>query len=177
MMRLPSVRLGIALMFLVALASIASAEEAKGTVKSVNAEKAHLVIKGILNDTTYDLNKDAKLCLDGKKAKLADLREGDHVTIEYMKAGDNRLMAAEVRALRKATETTGTVRGAVSEKHELILKGILRDTTYQLEKDATIWINGKEGKLADLREGDQVRLTFEQRGDQNMASEVTMLRK
>jgi Cu/Ag efflux protein CusF len=177
MNRLPIVRLAVAVAFVLGLAGVVSAEETKGTIRAVNPDKGEIVVKGILSDSTYELNKDARLCLDGKKAKVGDLHEGDHVTIEFLKAGDNRLRAAEVRALRKATETTGTVRGAMSEKNQLILKGILKDTTYQMEKDAMVWINGKEGKLADLREGDQVRITYEQRGDQLMAAEVTLMRK
>jgi len=54
---------------------------------------------------------------------------------------------------------------------------VIKDATYQLDKDATIWVNGKQGQLADLREGDHVRVTYEQRGEQNVATEVTLKRK
>jgi Cu/Ag efflux protein CusF len=177
MFRLPTIRLGVAMLFLVVLATTVSAEEAKGTIRSISADKAEVVVKGIVSDTTYELNKDARLCLDGKKAKIGDLQEGDRVTVEFDKTKQGHLKASEVRALRKATETTGTVRSADAQKNQLTLKGIVKDTTYNLEKSTVVLINGKEGKVADLREGDQVRITYEQRGDQLMASEVCMHKK
>lgn len=176
MMRLPIVRVGFALMLLLCLTVSASANETKGTIRSVKTDKQEIVLMGILSDTTYELNKDAKVCLDGKQAKLDDLRKGDRVTINFEKSGD-RLMASEVRALRKSTDTTGAVRSVVSDKQQLILKGIFKDTTYQLKKGATVWMNGKQGHLADLHEGDRVELTFGQRGDQRMVSAVRYLGK
>lgn len=176
MNRLLNIRLGLALFVLLGLAIPTLADEAKGTLRSIYEDKRQVVLKGVLRDTIYDLSKDAKLCVDGKKVKIGELRVGDQVTIEFQKSGD-RMMAGEIRALRKATETTGTVRGAIADTHQLILKGILKDTTYQLEKEAIVWVNGKERKLADLREGDHVRVTFENRGEKLMASEVCLMRK
>ncbi len=68
MIRLPKVRMALALFALLGLAFTASAEEDKGTIKSVFLDKNEVVLKGILSDTTYDINKDAKICLDGRKA-------------------------------------------------------------------------------------------------------------
>ncbi len=176
MIRLPNIRLGIAMLLSIGLATFASAEEAKGTIASVNAASAQVVIKGVVSNTIYDLSKDARVCLDGGKAKLGDLRDGDQAVIEYKKSG-NQMIASEVRALRKASETTGTVRNVNSENSQLVLKGVVKDTTYHLEKNATVWINGKEGRLADLREGDQVRVTYESRGDQLMAAAVSLTKR
>ena len=64
------------------------------------------------------------------------------------------------------------MRSTTSDKNQITLKGLVKDTTYQLENGAVVWINGKKGSLADLREGAHVRITYEQRGDQYMASEV-----
>ena len=86
-------------------------------------------------------------------------------------------MASEVRGLRKCQEATGTVRGTLAEKNHLIIKGVLKDTTYHLEKDATVWVNGKKVNLADLRENDAVRITFEERGDVLVAHDVFMTTK
>jgi hypothetical protein len=176
MSRLPLVRPGFALLLLLGLALSVSADEAKGTIRSVNAQKSEIILKGVLTDTTYEINKDAKFCLDGKKAKVGDLNEGDRVTIDYQKNEQGRLLASEIRALRKATETTGAVRSVDPKRNLVILKGIVRDSTYQLEKDATVWVNGKEGQLADVKEANQVRITYEQRGDLQMAIEVFVLK-
>jgi aspartate 1-decarboxylase len=176
MVRLPKVRYGLALVAVLGLAITASADEAKGTIKSIFADKNEIVVKGALSDTTYTLTKDARVWCDGKECKIAELRENDKVAIEYVKTGD-RYNASEVRGLRKAQEASGTVRGVVAEKRELIIKGVLKDTIYHLEKDATVWVNGKKVELADLRENDQVRITYEQRGEMLHAFDVFMTKK
>jgi aspartate 1-decarboxylase len=176
MIRLPQVRFGLALVVALGLAMTASADEAKGTIKSIFADKNEIVVKGTVSDTTYTLTKDARVWCDGKECKIADLKENDKVVIDYVKTGD-RYNASEVRGLRKAQETTGTVRGVVSEKRELVIKGVLKDTTYHLEKDGTVWVNGKKAELADLREGDPVRVTYEQRGEMLAAFDIFMTKK
>jgi len=176
MIRLPSIRYGLALVVVFGLALTASADEAKGTIKSIFADKHEIVVKGTLSDTTYTLTKDARVWCDGKECKIADLRENDKVVIDYVKTGD-RYNASEVRGLRKAQETTGTVRGVVSEKREMVIKGVVKDTTYHLEKDGTVWVNGKKAELADLRENDPVRITYEQRGDVLHAFDIFMTKK
>jgi len=176
MIRLFNVRLGYALILVLGLAGAVSASETKGTIRSVNANQNEIVLKGIVSDTTYHLDKNFKVCIDGKKANLGDLHEGDQVAVDYTKTGD-RFIAGEVRALRKMSETTGTVRSTASDKNQITLKGLVKDTTYQLENGAGVWINGKQGTLAELLEGANVRITYERRGDQLMASEVCLARR
>jgi len=176
MIRLPQVRSGLALVVLLSLTAVASADEAKGTIKSIVADKNEIVVKGTLSDTTYTLTKDARIWCDGKECRIADLRENDRVVIDYVKTGD-RFNASEIRGLRKAEETTGTVRGVVSEKREMVIKGVVKDTTYHLEKGGTVWVNGKKAELADLREGDPVRITYENRGDVHHAFDIFVTKR
>jgi len=176
MIRLPIFRSGVALVVLLSLTAVVSADEAKGTIKSIFGDKKEVVVKGVVRDTTYELTKDARVWLDGKECPIKDLREGDKVVIDYLKSGD-RFMASEVRGLRKATEASGTVRGVLAEKRQMIIKGVLKDTTYNLEKGATVWVEGKKVELADLREGDQVRITYEERGDVLVAFDVFAMKR
>jgi hypothetical protein len=176
MIRLPKIRSGLALVVLLGLTAAVSADEAKGTIKSIFGDKKEVVVKGVVRDTTYELTKDARIWLDGKEVPIKDLREGDKVVIDYLKSGD-RFMASEVRGLRKATEATGTVRGVLAEKRHVIIKGVLKDTTYHLEKDATVWVEGKKVEIADLREGDQVRITYEERGDNLVALDIFAMKR
>jgi len=115
MLRLLNVRVGLALGLFLGWTLSAGAEETKGTIRAVNAERKEIVLKGVLHDATYQIGNDARFCIDGRKAKLGDLREGDHVVVDYQKAGD-RMTATEVRGLRKASETTGEVRGVASDR-------------------------------------------------------------
>lgn len=171
MSRLTLVRSFLAILVVLGFTAAVSADDAKGTIKSVFADKKEIVVKGVVRDTTYEMAKDARVWLDGKETNIGELRENDKVHIEYLKSGD-RHVASEIRGLRKCQEATGTVRGVLAEKSHLIIKGVLKDTTYHLEKGATVWVGGKKVNLADLRENDQVRITFEERGDVLVAHDV-----
>ena len=157
-------------------AGFLSAEETKGTIKSVDTEKKEVVLSGLLRNTIYELNKDSQICLDGVKSKIDDLKEGDQAVITYEKKGEH-MIASEVRGLRNAQEATGTVRGTFADKREVTLKGLVKDTTYELNKDATVWLNGTKAALTDIREGDQVMITYQQKGNHNMAARVRATRK
>jgi Cu/Ag efflux protein CusF len=177
MIRLSRISLGvIAFAVLLAMPRLVLAEDTKGTVRSINADKNEVVLKGLLKDTTYGLNKDGNVFLDGRKGKIADLREGDRAHIIWNKQGE-QMMASEVRCLRKASETTGTVRSVAADKQEFVLKGVIKDTTYRMEKDGNVLVDGRAGALADLKEGDNVIVTYETRGSDLMVSEVRITRR
>jgi len=152
------------------------ADESKGTIKTVDTGRHEVVLKGIVENTVYELNKDANVWLDGARSKLADLRADDRVVVIYEKKGEH-LMVSTVRALRSTQEATGTIRDVVMEKKEVILKGVLKDTTYELTKGGTVWITGTQGNLKDLRNGDQVIITYEQRGEHMMAADVSVFKR
>jgi Cu/Ag efflux protein CusF len=158
------------------MSAFAWADETKGTIKTVDEGRREVVLKGLVKDTIYELNKDAMVWLDGTKSKLADLRADDTAHITFEKKGDH-MMAIYVRVLRNAKDATGTVRSVSSQKNEVTLKGLVKDTTYELSKNTTVWINRKQVTLADVREGDEVRITYEQRGDHLIAAEVDVMKR
>ena len=96
---------GFAALLVVMNAGKLNAEETKGTIKAVDTAKNEVVLKGIINNSVYEVNKDAAVCLDGVKSKLADLKEGDQAVITYEKKGEH-MMASAVRGLRSAEEAT-----------------------------------------------------------------------
>jgi hypothetical protein len=159
------------------LTAIVGAEETKGTIKTVDIGRQEVILKGLVKDSIYELRKDATVWLDGFKSKLADLRADDTAHITYEKRGQH-MDAIYIRALRKAQDANGTVRGANSQKNEVILKGLVKDTTYEMAPGGTVWLNDrKQGTVADLREGDEVRITYEQRGEHLLAAEVYVTKR
>ncbi len=171
-----AIRFFVASIVVVMGVSTLRAEETKGTIKSVDTTKNEVVLKGAIRNTIYELKKDAAVCIDGKKSNLSDLREGDTVMVNYEKSGEH-YMASEVRGLRNAQETTGTVRSTSPDRNEIVIKGIVKDTTYELNKDGTIWLNTGKSSLKDIREGDQVTITYMTRGDQYFANRVRVTRR
>jgi hypothetical protein len=103
MIRLPKwVLVVLALTLLVGLATTGfAAETAKGKIKSVAADKEQLVLTDTNGkDFTFHMDPKAKISLNDKAGKLADLKTGDEVEIKYEKKGD-QLVAEEVRCQRK----------------------------------------------------------------------------
>ena len=55
--------------------------EHEGKVVKAGDGKLTMTSKGKDDKHTHDVDKDAKITLDGKEAKLGDLKEGYHVTV------------------------------------------------------------------------------------------------
>jgi hypothetical protein len=161
---------------LLALPAYVRADETKGTVKSYDAAKHEIVVKGILENSVYDLNKSTVISLDGAVGSLANLKEGDQAVITYTKT-NGRLVANEVRGLRNCQEATGTASDVFPEKREITLKGIVKNSTYELNKDGVVWLNGNRAALADVRAGDSILVTYQQRADHLMATCIRATRK
>jgi biopolymer transport protein ExbD len=72
----------LSLVVLVLMAGFMFAATVKGTIKKVDADKSSLVVTDKdKKDVTVTVNKDAKITLDGKEAKFADLKEGQTVKV------------------------------------------------------------------------------------------------
>jgi len=166
----------LAPVLMLTMAGYLNADETKGTIKSTDATKSEVVLKGTISNSVYELTKDAYVCLDGVKSTIADLKEGDHAVIVYDKKGEH-MMAGEVRGLRNAKEASGTVGDIFSDKNEITIKGVLKNTTYEMNKSGTIWLNGQKSALTDIRAGDNVLLTYEQKGDRYVVNCVRAARK
>src|SRR5260370_40929199 len=72
----------IALVLVVGLVSPVLADEAKGKIKSVAADKKEFVLTDKANkDWTFSVPADAKITLADTDIKLTDLKEGDGATV------------------------------------------------------------------------------------------------
>ena len=58
-----------------------AADNHEGTVVSVSEGKLTMTATGSSEQHTHDVAADAKITLDGKEAKLADLKKGDKITV------------------------------------------------------------------------------------------------
>jgi hypothetical protein len=86
----------LALTLLVALASPILADETKGKIKSVSADKKEFVMTDNNGkDWTFQLAEDGKVRLANQDGKLSDLKDGDEVTITYEKK-DDKFIASKV---------------------------------------------------------------------------------
>jgi hypothetical protein len=102
MIRLP--KLGIAMLalaFVLVLALPVLAADTTGKVKSIESDKNLFVVADNAGTNwTFTLDKDAKVLINDKESKLADLQAGDAVTVTHEKKGDKEI-ASMVRCTRK----------------------------------------------------------------------------
>ncbi len=78
---LPLFLAALALALLVGQPAIASDKAHKGKVVKAGDGKLTMTFKGDTKKHTHDVVKDAKITLDGKAARLKDLKEGFHVKV------------------------------------------------------------------------------------------------
>jgi biopolymer transport protein ExbD len=77
-----------------------------------------------------------------------------------------------------AADAKGKVASVTADKHEFVFTDNNgKNWTITMNKDAKVFINDKEGKLADLQAGDEVAVTYEKQGEKFLASEVRCARK
>jgi hypothetical protein len=87
-------------------ATVAAAEDIKGTVKSVDADKSTVVVSVDGSEKTFTVSKDAEIYTLGKGKKnkpgpkeplsggLGGLKEGAQVTISTFKSGEKEVVSA-----------------------------------------------------------------------------------
>ena len=128
-----------------------------GTLQAVDADKLSVTVSTFnhrdgAGEKTLPVAKDAKILRDGKAAQLADLKKGnkatltlsaDQKTVVSISAGTPPL-SAPLKSVDASKNTISVTVGTRAAKE---------DKTYQVAKDAKITIDGKEAKLADLKEG------------------------
>ena len=91
----------LALAFVFALVTAAYAADAKGKIKTVTADKSQFVMTDDTGKSwTITAATDAKVRLNDKESKLADLQADDEVQVTYEKDGD-KMVASSIRATRK----------------------------------------------------------------------------
>jgi len=74
--------------------------EIKGKVAAVRPAKGELVVSENVKSWTFQLTKDAKVLINDREAKLADLMAGDDAAVTFDRQGQ-QLLATLIRASRK----------------------------------------------------------------------------
>jgi len=141
----------------------------KGKVQSVNADQNQIVVRDE-NDhnMTFRIAKDAKVRVNDKEARAADLKEGDEVSVSFRRVARNICSAQGEQGGEFAA---GRVQRA--ENNQLVLKGHDgQERTFQVAQNARVRVADKDGKLSDIKEGDHAVVGYSKQGDQLAAREV-----
>jgi hypothetical protein len=77
-----------------------------------------------------------------------------------------------------ADDAKGRIKSVDPNKNEFVLTDSNnKDWTFQLDSKGKVFINNKEGKLADLQAADDASVTYQKQGDKLSASAVRATRK
>lgn len=168
----------------------ASAEEAEtmiGKIKSV--DKDHIVLEVKEESHKLSVNSSTQVTLDGKKASLADLKEGFAARVTAKKGDDEQYVATRITASSKSTSPVNTLLAAdeakqfegtvkqVENTKLQITNELKKEMSFQVASDATITLDGKRASLADLKAGFKVTVTATEKDDKWMASKIAAISK
>ena len=89
------------------------------------------------------------------------------------------LCAAQESKQAKSKTTDGKIKALALDKDELVLVGKAdsKDHKFSVTTNAKVRVNAKEGRLADLKVGDEVSVTWRSEGDRKVVLAITTLRK
>ncbi len=143
----------------------------KGTVQSVDANRDQIVVRDAKNhDQTFQIARDAKVRVDDKEARAADLKEGDRVEVTYRREAQNVLASQGEKAGEFAS---GRVERVSADNNQIVLKGHDgQERTFQVAQNAQVRVGNKEGKLADVKEGDHAVVAYTKSGETSSAREI-----
>lgn len=146
-------------------------ETVKGKVQSVNADQNQVVVRDENNhNMTFQIAKDARVRVNDKEGRAADLKEGDEVSVSFRRVARDICSAQGDQACEFAA---GRVQRAPSDNNQLVLKGHDgQERTFQVAQNARVRVADKDGKLSDIKEGDHAVVAFAKQGDQLAAREV-----
>ena len=145
-----------AVFVLVLAAGLTLADEVKGKVKSVDADKSTITVTVGDKDQTLSVSKDAKLSLGKKIKELKDIKEGTAVTL----VTDNDKVT-EI----KPTETgiKATVKSVDADKSTITVTIDEKEKTLSVSKDVKLSLGKKVKELKDIEAGTSVLLQMDKK--------------
>lgn len=135
-----------------------------GTLHAVAAEKGAVTVTTTKLDAemerTFELGKDVKVWLDGREARLADLKSGFPVAVQLSEDGSTVLaIGAHGPTIRGTLKQVDAAAGSLVATVEG--PGGTEDKTFELSKDAKVSVHGrKNAALSDLKAGAGASLTL-----------------
>ncbi len=153
-----------------AVFAVAAAEKHEGKVAEINKGKLTMTDMGGKNKHTHDVRDSAQITLDGKDAKLADLKAGDKVEVLIDRGAITSVVAKRSTTSSAKPDTTSTGRREVkvfeTGKNKLTVTDLdgKNKRVYEVTDTAKITLNDKSAKLSELKSGDKIEVVTDNGG-------------
>lgn len=134
----------------------------KGTVNRITNEigRQFLVIDNIYGDEeSYVLDKSTSIKVDGKTSSVASLKRGQEVTLEV---NDRTRAVISLSSVSVEEDVDGVITYVSLLNNEIKLDqnigGKVKSNSFDLDKNVKVKMDGRNSNLANLRNGDFVKL-------------------
>lgn len=134
--------------------------EAEGTLaKRVTRFDNHITLKSGNVEREYALGEDLFIRIDGRNAELSDLMVGDIITLRLR---DGKVTRVDAKQVELENTVEGTIVAIQIARTNMITIEDRRgnEKTYEITDGARVFIDKERKVLADLRNGDWVKLTL-----------------
>lgn len=138
------------------------------TVEQPGGRDEQLATREIADNCTFTLNGQTQV--DGKPVTLGDIQENDRVTLRL----DSKI--TEVAAIRKPRLTGVIMKVSENPGSVLVRTKDGQDTLFQVEGTTDIELSRAPAALGELREYDNVDVTYEPKGDGRLAKSLDVAR-
>ena len=136
----------------------------RGTVKTTMPDKNEFVLEHDGKTSTIALGDNLIVNRDGKDVKFADVKTGDDLSVGYDK-GVLKWTAQYILVHNKENATyelgRGTVKAWDADKGNMQLVDLNnKEWTFHMPADSRVQVNADAKKMADIKLGEMVWLTF-----------------
>lgn len=131
-----------------------------GKVVSIAGDKLVMSDRDNGKEHSHALSADTKVCIDGKPAKIDNLKAG--MWIRVTMKSDVKNATARIEALEKNKEFALTQIGkvvSITEDKLIMTNKDGKEVTSSLARDGTLTIDGKDARFTDLKPGTRIRVT------------------
>jgi hypothetical protein len=97
--------------------------------------------------------------------------------VHSLSNGTDSLSSTALANSQDGLAATGKIAAVQPEKNEFVISENIKDWSFQLTKNGQVFVNDREGKLADLQVGDEAAVTFDRQGPVMLARTVRVTRR
>jgi hypothetical protein len=121
-------------------------------------------------DATFILPPEATVSIDGNKAEIKDILPNDQVWVTYLEETPGKKVVSDIGVMREFQDQ-GTIKTLDINGKKLVLttvtpdaegKEVKEDKSFDLSPDIHVTVNNEDGKLDQLKAGDDIWVTYTQ---------------
>ncbi len=152
-----------------------------GVVRSVDAAGKKIVVM-VARELTFTVTEKTKIRRGDDAKTLDDIKVGGKVAVEYTREGETRT-AKTIAILAEEEKTSEKLEGVQTKEGEVkkvdvagnkLVVMVARELTFTVTESTKIRQGSDVKKLADVKVGDRVKVTYNRTGDNRVATSVAI---